>query len=218
MLTGDNRRTAEALGAACGVDEVRSELLPEEKARIITDLRVYGPVAMVGDGINDAPALATADVGVAMAAVGADVAIEAADVAIMGQDLAHLPAVLAHARRAGRIMRQNLALSAAILVVLVPLAATGVLGLATVVAAHELAEVVVIANGVRAGRHRGVATVGPGPVSGTPATGTAFPAAVCEDDCCRDAEARMTRTMAGDVSSEGHTPGHGERSGVVGPG
>jgi cation-transporting ATPase G len=218
MLTGDNRRTAEALGAACGVDEVRSELLPEDKARIITDLRVYGPVAMVGDGINDAPALATADVGVAMAAVGADVAIEAADVAIMGQDLAHLPAVLAHARRAGRIMRQNLALSAAILVVLVPLAATGVLGLATVVAAHELAEVVVIANGVRAGRHRGVATVGPGPVSGTPATGTALPATICEDDCCRDAEARMTRTMAGDVSSEGHTPGHGERSGVVGPG
>jgi cation-transporting ATPase G len=152
MLTGDNRRTAESLGAAAGVDVVHAELLPEDKVRIVTHLRAIGPIAMVGDGINDAPALATADVGLAMGTMGSDVAIEAADVALMGRDLSHLPEVLAHARRAGRIMRQNLALSALILVVLVPLAATGVLGLATVVATHELAEVAVIANGVRAGR------------------------------------------------------------------
>lgn len=154
MLTGDNRRTAVALGAQAGISSVHAELLPEDKLRIVESLQKQGPVAMVGDGINDAPALATADVGIAMGAMGSDVAIEAADVALMGEELVHLPDVLLHARRAGRIMRQNLALSAAILLILVPLAATGVLGLAAVVLTHELAEVVVIANGVRAGRRR----------------------------------------------------------------
>ena len=152
MLTGDNHRTAQALSAQAGVDAVHAELLPEDKVRIVTELQALGPTAMVGDGINDAPALATADVGIAMGAMGSDVAIEAADVALMGEELTHLPEVLAHAQRAGRIMRQNLALSAAILLTLVPLAATGALGLAAVVATHELAEVVVIVNGVRAGR------------------------------------------------------------------
>jgi cation-transporting ATPase G len=152
MLTGDNERTARSLGVQAGVDAVHAELLPEDKVRIVTELQAGGRVAMVGDGINDAPALATADVGLAMGALGSDVAIEAADVALMGEDLTHLPDVLAHAQRAGRIMRQNLALSAVILIVLIPLAATGALGLAAVVATHELAELVVILNGVRAGR------------------------------------------------------------------
>jgi len=152
MLTGDNQRTARALGAAAGVDEVHAELLPEDKVRVVEQLAARGGTAMVGDGINDAPALATADVGLAMGAMGSDVAIEAADVALMGEELTHLPEVLSHARRAGRIMRQNLLLSGLIIATLIPLAAFGVLGLATVVATHELAEVVVIANGVRAGR------------------------------------------------------------------
>ena len=152
MLTGDHRRTAQALGSTAGVDEIRAELLPEDKVSAVVALQARGPVAMVGDGINDAPALATADVGIAMGAMGTDVAIEAADVALMGEDLTHLPAVVLHAKRAGGIMRQNLALSALILLTLVPLAAAGVLGLAAVVAVHELAEVVVIANGIRAGR------------------------------------------------------------------
>jgi len=152
MLTGDNRRTGRALARQAGIDDVRAELRPEDKASAIDQLREHGRTAMLGDGINDAPALATADVGIAMGAAGSDVAIETADVALLGEDLHHLPDVLVHARRAGRIMRQNLALSGAILLTLVPLAATGVLGLATVVASHEIAEVFVIANGIRAGR------------------------------------------------------------------
>ena len=164
MLTGDSRGTATALATQAGITDVHAELRPEDKARIVEQLRGSRTVAMVGDGINDAPALATADVGIAMGAMGTDVAIETADVALMGEDLRHLPAALLHARRARRIMLQNLVLSGGILLSLVPLAATGVLGLATVVLAHELAEVLVIANGVRAGR-RG-ATVVAVPFSG----------------------------------------------------
>jgi cation-transporting ATPase G len=154
MLTGDNRRTAVAVAAEAGIEEVHADLLPEEKVRVIEDMQRRQIVAMVGDGINDAPALATARVGIAMGAMGVDVAIETADVALMGEDLRRLPETLAHAHRAVRILRQNLALSAAILLLLVPMAAAGVLGLAAVVAVHELAEVLVIANGVRAGRWR----------------------------------------------------------------
>ncbi|MEU0164096.1 cation-translocating P-type ATPase [Streptomyces iakyrus] len=152
MLTGDNARTAAAIAADAGITDVRAELLPEDKARIVTELKARGPVAMVGDGINDAPALATAEAGVAMGAMGSDVAIEAADIALMGEDLRRLPDAIAHTRAARRIFTQNLLMSGAILVALVPLAATGVLGLAAVVATHELAEVLVIGNGIRAGR------------------------------------------------------------------
>lgn len=152
MLTGDNPVTASALAAEAGISRVLADLRPKDKAREVRALLGSGRVAMVGDGVNDAPALATASVGIAMGAMGTDVAIETADVALMGADLRHLPQALDHARRARRIMLQNLVLSAAIVVGLVPLAASGVLGLATVVAVHELAEVVVIANGVRAGR------------------------------------------------------------------
>ena len=154
MLTGDNPRTAAALAAAAGIGSVHADLRPEDKARLVHDLGEVQPIAMVGDGINDAPALATAHIGIAMGAMGTDVAIETADVALMGEDLRHLPRALRHAHRARRIMLQSLALSGAILLTLVPLAATGVLGLAAVVLAHELAEVLVIANGVRAGRRR----------------------------------------------------------------
>jgi cation-transporting ATPase G len=154
MLTGDNARTAAAIAAQAGIEEVRAELSPQDKARIVTELQARGPVAMVGDGINDAPALATADAGIAMGAMGSDVAIEAADVALMGEDLRRLPDAIAHTRHARAIFTQNLVLSGLIIVALVPLAGLGVLGLAAVVATHELAEVLVIVNGIRAGRRR----------------------------------------------------------------
>ena len=154
MLTGDNERTARALAASAGIDDVRADLRPEDKSRIIGELRAVQPTAMVGDGVNDAPALATADVGIAMGAMGSDVAIETADVALMGEDLRHLPHTLDHARRARSIMLQNVGMSLVLIAVLIPLAGLGALGLATVVLVHELAEVVVIGNGVRAGRVR----------------------------------------------------------------
>ena len=169
MLTGDNAATAEALAAEAGITRVHAELRPEDKARIVRQMREQGPTAMVGDGVNDAPALATADLGIAMGAMGSDVAIETADVALMGEDLRHLPRALEHGARARRIMLQNVGLSLAIIVVLVPLSVLGVLGLATVVAVHEIAEVVVIANGIRAGRLRALATTTtPNPVATAP--------------------------------------------------
>ena len=152
MLTGDNQATATALARDVGIEAVHAELRPEDKARLIEQLRAQRPTAMVGDGVNDAPALATADVGIAMGAMGTDVAIETADVALMGEDLRHLPQTFTHARRARRIMLQNVGLSLGLIIALMPLALFGVLGLAAVVLVHELAEIVVIANGVRAGR------------------------------------------------------------------
>ncbi len=154
MLTGDNRLTAGALGAAVGITEIYADLRPEDKSDIIRTLKARQSTAMVGDGINDAPALATANIGIAMGAMGSDVAIETADVALMGEDLRHLPQVLDHARRTRHIMLQNVGFSLLLISILIPLAIFGVLGLAAVVLVHELAEILVIANGVRAGRIR----------------------------------------------------------------
>ncbi|MFL4476138.1 heavy metal translocating P-type ATPase [Paeniglutamicibacter sp. MACA_103] len=151
MLSGDNPRTAGALAREAGITTVHADLRPADKARIVRSLQESAGVAMVGDGVNDAPALATADVGIAMGAMGTDVAIETADIALMGEDLNHLPALLAHARRTRSIMLQNIGASLALIAVLIPLALFGTLGLAAVVLIHELFEVFVIGNGVRAG-------------------------------------------------------------------
>jgi len=152
MLTGDNARTAVGLAQEAGIVEVHAEQLPVEKASTVSALVASRPTAMVGDGINDAPALATATVGIAMGLTGAAAAMESADVVFTGRDLRLIPAAFAHARRGRRIMAWNLALALAIIVVLLPLALFGVLGLAGVVLVHELAEVVVILNGVRGAR------------------------------------------------------------------
>jgi len=150
MLTGDNTRTARALAQIAGIDDVRAELRPEDKASIVAELSARTPTAMIGDGINDAPALAGATVGIAMGATGSDAAIESADVAFTGHDLRLIPQALQHARRGSRIINQNIVLSLAIIIVLMPLAISGVLGLAAVVLVHEVAEVIVILNGLRA--------------------------------------------------------------------
>lgn len=152
MLTGDNARTAAALAAQAGINDVRAELRPEDKAAAVMDLSKSKPTAMIGDGINDAPALAAADVGIAMGAKGADAAIESADIAFTGHDLRLIPQAIDHARRGRSIINQNVVLSIVIIAVLLPLAITGVLGLAAVVLVHEVAEVVVILNGLRAAR------------------------------------------------------------------
>ena len=152
MLTGDNTRTATALAQIAGIVDVHAELRPEDKARIVTEMAERSPTAMIGDGINDAPALAGASVGIAMGATGSDAAIQSADVAFTGHDLRLIPQALLHARRGRAIINQNIVLSLAIIVVLLPLAITGALGLAAVVLVHEVAEVIVIANGLRAAR------------------------------------------------------------------
>ncbi|WP_314974544.1 cation-translocating P-type ATPase [Corynebacterium matruchotii] len=154
MLTGDQEVTAQAIAARAGIpsDRVWAGQLPADKARVVAELVDKSPTAMIGDGINDAPALAAATVGIAMGVTGSDAAIESADVAFTGSDVRLIPVALAHARRGRRIMTGNIGLALAIIVGLFPLALFGVLGLAAVVLVHEVAEVIVIANGLRAGR------------------------------------------------------------------
>ncbi|MDO5712104.1 MAG: cation-translocating P-type ATPase [Micrococcales bacterium] len=152
MLTGDNEITGRAIAGEAGIADIRAEQLPKDKADAIAALVTSRATAMVGDGINDAPALATATVGIAMGLQGSAAAVESADIAFTGHDLRLIPEALAHARRGRRIMTANIALALAIIIVLFPLALFGVLGLAGIVLVHEAAEVVIILNGLRAAR------------------------------------------------------------------
>ena len=150
MLTGDSRTTAAAVGASLGVDEVRAELLPEDKVTAIEDLRrKYGPVAMVGDGINDAPALATADVGIVMGAAGSDAALESADVALMSDELLRIPYAIRLSRATLRNIKANLAISVVLKAGFVVAAIAGVATLWMAVVADTGASVIVIANALR---------------------------------------------------------------------
>lgn len=150
MLTGDNRRTAEVIAREVDIDEIYSDLKPEDKLRIVRELAAReGHVAMVGDGVNDAPALAEATVGIAMGAAGTDVALETADVALMADDLEKLVYALRLARRNQTLVRQNLVLSIVVISVLVIGAVMGSFTLPVAVLAHEISEFVVIGNSLR---------------------------------------------------------------------
>ena len=150
MLTGDNPLAAAAIAEQVGIDEVHAELSPEDKTRKVAELEAsYGKVLMVGDGVNDAPALAAAHVGVAMGAAGTDVALETADVALMSDNLARLPYLIRFSRRTWRVVLQNLALSVVVIGSLIVGAVTGFFTLPIAVLAHEISEFVVIASGLR---------------------------------------------------------------------
>lgn len=150
MLTGDNRRVAEALAQRVGIDEVHAELLPEQKLALIGEFqRNYGPTAMVGDGINDAPALAAASSGIAMGAAGTDVAMETADVVLMRDDLGAIAYALTLSKRAQRIVRQNIAFALGVIVVLVGFALTIGIPLPLGVVGHEGSTLIVVMNGLR---------------------------------------------------------------------
>ena len=149
MLTGDQRLVAQAIATQAHVDEVHAELLPEDKLNIIRELKKEGTVMMIGDGVNDAPALAISDVGVAMGAAGTDVAMETADLVLMGDRLENIPLLLAHARRAKRVLLQNLIFASAVIVLLIISALGFALPLPLGVVGHEGSTVLVCLNGLR---------------------------------------------------------------------
>lgn len=153
MLTGDHLKAARPIAQELGIDEVRAGLSPEDKIRAVEELKRHrGPVAMVGDGVNDAPALAQATVGIAMGAAGTDAAIEAADVALMGDDLGKIVFALKLGRRAREISRENIIFSLLVLMVLIPLALLGAISAAGAVLSHEASELLAVANGLRTSR------------------------------------------------------------------
>ncbi|MFL5760908.1 MAG: heavy metal translocating P-type ATPase [Thermomicrobiales bacterium] len=154
MLTGDNHRVATAIAAQVGIDEIQADLLPEEKLDTIRELMQSGSVAMVGDGVNDAPALATATIGIAMGAAGTDVALETADVVLMADDLSKLPYAISLSRRTRRTIIQNLAFSLSVIVVLVTAALTIGIPLPLGVVGHEGSTIIVVTNGLRLLRTR----------------------------------------------------------------
>lgn len=150
MLTGDNNPTAHAIAKATGVDEVHAELLPEDKVNSVEMLVTkYQHVAMVGDGVNDAPAMARATLGIAMGAMGSDAAIEAADIALMSDDLSKLPWLVRHSRRALSIIRQNITLSLAVKALFVVLTFAGFASLWAAIAADMGMSLLVIFNALR---------------------------------------------------------------------
>ncbi len=156
LISGDNPRTVEAIARRVAVDEHHGALLPEDKVNVIGDLeRRYGAVAMVGDGVNDAPALARATVGIAMGGIGSDAAMESADVVLMADDLAALPYAVRLCRRARNVVIQNVTIASGVMLVLVGWVFLGqhtpfgALRLPVAVSGHEGSTVIVILNGLR---------------------------------------------------------------------
>lgn len=150
LLTGDNAGTAQAVGRQVGMSEIQAELLPEDKVRSIEALVAkYGQVAMIGDGVNDAPAMARATLGLAMGAMGSDAAIETADIALMNDDLTRLPWLIQHSRRTLNVIRQNITFALAVKGVFVVLTLAGHASLWSAIAADMGASLLVIFNGLR---------------------------------------------------------------------
>jgi len=150
MLTGDNRATAEAIARDVGIDEVHAELLPADKVAAIEHLvEKYGTVAMVGDGVNDAPAMARASFGIAMGAAGSDAAIETADIALMTDDLSKLPWLVGHSKRTLGVVRQNIVFALGVKAVFVILTFAGFATLWGAIAADVGASLLVVANALR---------------------------------------------------------------------
>lgn len=148
MLSGDNQRVATAVASHVGITEANGGLLPVDKVNAVNGLAAVEGVAMVGDGVNDAPALAAANVGIAMGAAGSDVALETADIALLADRLAGLPTAVGLARRASRTIKQNLYFSLGVVAALIPLTIAGV-GISIAVIAHEGSTLVVVANALR---------------------------------------------------------------------
>ena len=156
MLTGDNPATAAAVAAQAGVTDVRAGLLPEQKVAAVAELRDRaGAVAMVGDGVNDAPALAAASLGIAMGAAGTDAALETADIALMGDDLSAVPDTIRLARRTTRVIWQNIVFSIVVKSVFLILAPLGLVSLWLAVFADMGTSLLVTGNGLRSTAARG---------------------------------------------------------------
>jgi Zn2+/Cd2+-exporting ATPase len=150
MLTGDNEGTAKAVAREAGVDTYFARLLPDDKVEIIKQLReANGRIAMVGDGINDAPAMAVSDIGIAMGAAGTDIALETADIALMSDDLSKLPVAFSLSRRTVKNIRQNIIISLAVIAFLVPAALAGRIGMVPGLLINEAGGLAVIVNGLR---------------------------------------------------------------------
>jgi Cd2+/Zn2+-exporting ATPase len=150
MLTGDNTPAAAAIAKSVGIDEFHAQLLPEDKVARVRELtQKYGGVAMIGDGVNDAPAMAAATVGVAMGGAGTDVALETADIALMADDLNKLPDAIGLSRFSRKIITQNLTIALGVIAVLAPLSALGFTYLGIAVLFHEGSTVVVVLNSLR---------------------------------------------------------------------
>lgn len=149
MISGDNQRVADAVGREVGIDTAIGDLLPEDKVAHITRLaETHRPIAMVGDGVNDAPAMARADVGIAMGAAGSAVALETCDIALMSDDLGRVPFAVRLSRASSRVIRQNLIASLVVVGFLVIAAFIG-LDIGAVVLIHEGSTLIVVANALR---------------------------------------------------------------------
>lgn len=149
MLTGDNRGVAESIGAQLGLDEIHADLLPEQKVDVIEKLKANGTVAMIGDGVNDAPALAISHLGIAMGAAGTDVALETADIVLMGDDLSKLPYLISLSRKSKKVVWQNILFSMAVILMLLLGVFLIDLPLTLGVIGHEGSTLLVVLNGLR---------------------------------------------------------------------